>query len=417
MRESSRQPMSYHNLPEVLAPAGDRERLIAAVTFGADAVYLAGKRFGMRAAPANFDETELAWAVSYAHAHGVRVYLTCNTLPDQSEIKELPAFLKMAADCKVDALIISDIGVFSLARRLLPDMELHVSTQAGVVNALTAQTFFEMGARRVVLARELSLEDIRAIRRETDPALELEVFVHGAMCMSVSGRCLISNYLTGRDANRGNCAQSCRWRYRLVEEKHPGEYFPIVEDDEGSYLLNAKDLSLLPYLDQLQEAGVSSFKIEGRAKSAYYVSVITNAYRMGVDLLRKPPYAPPAWLLHEVNKVSHRRYSTGFLFGKPDQYDQDGGYLRSYEVVAVVEGWENGALHCTMRNRFGCGDRIEIVSPGQMPVTCHVEALFDEAGEPLSEVIHPMMRFRLPYSERLPAGTILRKETECDGNE
>ncbi len=401
---------------ELLSPAGDWERFVSAVTFGADAVYLAGREFGMRSSAANFDETLLERAVAYAHAQNVRVYLTCNTFPNHDEITRLPDFFTSAARCGVDALIISDLGVFQLARKLLPEMELHVSTQAGVNNALTAQAFFELGAKRVVLAREMSLEDIAALRADTDPALELEVFVHGAMCMSVSGRCLISDYLTGRSANRGNCAQPCRWNYYLMEEKRPGEYFPIGEDEQGSYLLNAKDLCLLPYLDKLQQAGVNSFKIEGRAKSSYYVSVITNAYRCAMDILQKNPqeYTLPQWILDEVNTVSHRRYSDGFLFGTPKnaQYDKDGGYIRSYDVIATVTGCGEGWLTCTLRNRFACGDTLELLSPENPPQKIKVSEIFDAEGNPLDEAIHPMMEFLLPYPSAVPQGSILRKQSE-----
>lgn len=265
------------NRPEVLAPVGDQERLIAAIQYGADAVYLGGKEFGMRAAPANFDREQLRQAVEYAHSKGVRVYLTCNTLPRNEEIERFPEYIQYVDSIGVDACIVSDIGVFAMVREYAPNMELHVSTQAGIVNYQTANAFYQMGAKRVVLARELSLEEIREIRQRTPEDLELEVFVHGAMCMSFSGRCLLSNYLADRDANRGECAQPCRWNYYLMEEKRPGQYFPVFEDEKGSYILNAKDMCMIEYIDQLIEAGVTSLKIEGRAKSAYYVSVITNA--------------------------------------------------------------------------------------------------------------------------------------------
>ena len=399
------------NKPELLAPAGDPERLRSAVQYGADAVYLGGKSFGMRSAPANFDREQLRWAVEYAHARGVRVYLTCNTLPRGWELDALQSDLLYAREIGIDACIAADLGVMAMIRELAPGMELHASTQTGVVNARTARELFRLGARRVVLARELSLEEIRAIRRDTPPELELEAFVHGAMCMSVSGRCLISNYLAYRDANRGECAQPCRWRYALLEEKRPGEYFPVFEDEQGSYLLNAKDLCMIGHLDELIQAGVTGLKIEGRAKSAYYVAVITNAYRCAVDQYLADPagYRPEPWLLDEVEKVSHRRYTTGFYFGKPDQYYETGSYLREYEVVAVVEECRDGWLYGRQKNRFFPGDRVEVLSPGSRPVEMTVEQLQDEAGAPLESAPHPQMAFRMKTGRAFPAGSMIRK--------
>ena len=275
--------MSNRIKPEVLAPAGDFERLQAAVKYGADAVYLGATSFGMRANAGNFNEEELRAGVKFAHEHGVRVYLTCNILPTNEEADQLEEFLLRAADAGVDALIVADVGILMMARRLVPQIDIHISTQTGVVNYLTANELYKLGAKRVVLARELPLETIREIRRRTPADLEIECFVHGAMCMSFSGRCLLSNYMTGRDANRGECAQPCRWSYYLMEEKRPGQYFPIFEDEHGSYILNAKDMSMIDHIDDLVDAGITSLKIEGRAKSAYYVSVVTNAYRQAVD--------------------------------------------------------------------------------------------------------------------------------------
>ncbi len=309
------------NKIELLAPAGDSERLDAAIRFGADAVYLGGKSFGMRATPQNFNDEELKAAVTEARANGVRVYLTCNTVPGNDEIEAIGDFMRYAASAQVDALIVADIGLLMMAKRIVPEMEIHISTQAGVMNYLTATELYKLGASRVVLARELSIGDIAKLRDKTPPELEIEVFVHGAMCMSFSGRCVISNYLTGRDANRGECAQPCRWGYHLMEEKRPGQFFPVFEDEKGSYILNAKDLCTIDFIDKLAEAGVTSLKIEGRAKSAYYVAVVTNAYRMAVDLYLKDPsgYTLPVWVKEELGRVSHREYSTGFYFGRPEE--------------------------------------------------------------------------------------------------
>ena len=304
------------NKPEVLSPAGDMERLQAALRLAQTAVYLAGTEFGMRSAPANFTEEELAAAVTAAHAQGVRVYLTCNTIPRNAELERLGPFLSFAQDAGVDAFIMTDFGVMELAKRFAPHVDIHISTQAGVANYAAANAFYRMGASRVVLARELTLEEIAGIRTHTPKELELEAFVHGAMCMSFSGRCLLSNYMTGRDANHGDCAQPCRWKYALVEEKRPGQYFPVEETQGGSFILNSRDLCMIRQIPDMIEAGVTSLKIEGRAKSAYYVSVITNAYRLAVGLVHGTPWSACAAMDCGGNrKISHRPYSTGFYLG------------------------------------------------------------------------------------------------------
>ena len=404
------------SIPEVLAPAGDLTRLRAALLYGADAVYLGGRQHTMRSSPQNFTMEELAEACALAHSQGARVYCTCNTLLRNDEVEGLPAFLHEAADCGVDAFIVADMGVLMLCRREVPRVEVHISTQAGVTNYLTARELFALGAKRVVLARELTLEDIAGIRRNTPPELEIECFVHGAMCVSFSGRCLLSNYLLGRDANRGECAQPCRWRYHLVEEKRPGLYFPISEEEDGAYILNAKDMCLLPHIDKLCEAGVTSLKIEGRAKSAYYTAVAANAYRCAVDLYRRDPahYNPPQWLLEEPMKISHREYTPGFLFGRPGdgQCAKSGGYIRRWEAAAVAEDWRDGRLYCTQRNKFRVGDTLEALPPRREPVKVPVTALWDGEGNPIGAVPHPMMAFSLPFPEPLPRGTILRAEAE-----
>lgn len=403
------------NRPEVLAPAGDWERMEAAVRYGADAIYLGGTMFGMRASAAKFDEELLPKAVEYCHQRGVKVYLTCNVLAQNAEIPELERSLLFWRDSGVDALIISDIGIFALAHRLLPDMELHVSTQAGIVNYLTATEFYHMGAKRVVLAREMSLEDIKLLRENTPPELEIECFVHGAMCMSFSGRCLISQYMTGRDANHGECAQSCRWNYRLVEEKRPTEYYPVVEEEEGTYFFNAKDLCVLQQLDQLAQAGINSFKIEGRAKSAYYVSVVANAYKTAVDILMKDPdhYQLPNWLSEEVYKVSHREYSTGFYFDKQQatQCYQSAGYVREWDVVAIVDFVKDGMLYCTQRNRFRVGQTLELLKPGEEPQSFEVSEILDDEENNVEIARHPMRQFHIPWQGEAQEGMILRAQS------
>ena len=403
------------NRPEVLAPAGDMECLAAAVLYGADAVYLGAKQYGMRSAPKNFDGEGLRLAVEHCHSRGVGVYLTCNTLPNNAEADALPEFIRAAGCAGVDALIVADVGVLGLAKRTAPGLDVHISTQTGVVNYLTATELYHMGASRVVLAREMSLGEIRAVRDKTPPELELEAFVHGAMCMSFSGRCVVSQYLTSRDSNRGECSQPCRWGYHLMEEKRPGQFFPVFEDERGSYILNAQDLCMLGHIDKLAEAGVGSLKIEGRAKSVYYVAAVTGAYRQAVDLYKADPkrYDPPQWLLEEVRKVSHRRYSTGFyLEGEPPgQHYACRGYVREWEVVATVDGWRDGVLLCTERNRFGVGEELELLLPGERPRPLTVAALADEEGTPLDTARHPMMRLRIPCEQPVPAGAMLRRKT------
>ena len=398
--------------PELLAPAGDRERFDAALQFGADAVYLAGTSFGMRTAPNNFTADELRRAVADAHKQGVKVYVTCNILPRNDEIKGLPAFLEEWQDMGVDALIAADLGVMSLAQKYAPKCDLHVSTQFGIVNSETANRLHEMGASRVVLARELSLDEIREIRKETPASLELEAFVHGAMCMSYSGRCMLSAYLNGRDGNRGDCAQPCRWPYQFVEPHRPDRPFTIDEDETGTYLFNAHDLNMIRHLPALAEAGISSFKIEGRAKAAYYVAVTTNAYRMALDGWKASgcatDYQPEDWIVEELNTVSHRPYGTGFYFGQPHQDTRSGGYIREYEVVAVAKEWQDGIQHLEQRNRFFAGETLSVLSPGQPLRQIATDGLMDGEGNPIEVAPHPTMALQVPLAEPLLPGSILR---------
>lgn len=404
--------------PEVLAPAGDRERLEAALRFGADAVYLGGKLFNMRAGTRSFTQEELAEAVKLTHQMGKRLYLTCNTLLNNEEADLLPQYMAEVHEMGVDAAIVSDIGVLMAAQRAVPELELHISTQAGVTNWLTATELHRLGAKRVVLARELPLTEIEELCRRIPRELEVEVFVHGAMCMSVSGRCLLSQYLTGRDANRGACTQPCRWKYALMEEKRPGQYYPVEEDGHYSYILNAKDLCLIEYLDKLAKAGVHSFKIEGRAKSAYYTAVTAGAYRAATDLMWRDPehYRCPDWLREEVTKVSHRDYTTGFLFGPPEagQCYETGGYIRRWEVAGVVTGYdaENRRLLCVQRNKFAVGQPLELVLPLQGVRTFTPEKLYDAEGLPVNCVPHAAAPFMMDYPEPLPQGTLLRMTVE-----
>lgn len=397
--------------PELLAPAGDMERLIYAINFGADAVYLGGKAFGMRAGPQNFTIEEMKNAVDYAHSKGVKVYLTCNIVPHNEDIKKYADYIHSAAKAGVDAAIVSDIGLMSMTKALEPDLDIHISTQAGVANYVTANELYNMGAKRVVLAREVTLDEIREIREKTPSDLEIEVFVHGAMCMSFSGRCLLSSYMTHRDANRGECAQPCRWGYYLMEEKRPNEFYKVFEDERGSYILNAKDMCMIEHIDKLLEAGVTSLKIEGRAKSMYYVSVVTNAYRHAIDeFLGNKSISE--WVLDEVRKVSHRDYSTGFYFGdgKSNQYYKDSGYIRNYDIVAVVDKCENGFMYLTQRNKFSVGDTVEILTPTDKPIRFNVKDMYNEQDESIENAPHAMMKLKIRSDIEVPPMSIVRMD-------
>ncbi len=403
-------------IPEVLAPAGDRERFDKALQFGADAIYLGGAEFGMRAAPSNFTFEQLAQAVEDAHKKNVKVYLTCNTVPNNEEIKRLPDFLRQAQQANVDALIISDLGTMNIAKKFAPDTEIHVSTQAGITNYETANVFYSLGAKRIVTAREVSLVDIAEIRANIPEDMDIECFVHGAMCMSFSGRCLISNYLTARDANKGDCAQPCRWKYHLMEETRPGEYFPIFEDAHGTYLMNSRDMCMIEHIPEMVKAGITSFKIEGRAKSAYYTAVITNAYRAAVDGYLKNPsddYVPEQWIIDEVRKVSYREYCTGFYFGRPQDDAQmfyDGGYKREWNVAAEIIDSNGKTVTGILRNRFFEGDELEVMQLGEKPFKIKVNNLTDENGEKIDNAPHPMMKFSFECDKEVKTGAILRKE-------
>ncbi|WP_295217554.1 U32 family peptidase [Ruminococcus sp.] len=407
---------TLRNKPELLAPAGDLERLQAALDYGADAIYLGRESFSMRAAASNFHSAEqLQEAVALAHRYGKKVYLTCNTLPRNEEIPTFPQFLQEAADAGADALILADLGLLATARKLAPDMEIHMSTQTGIVNYASCQALYDMGVKRAVLARELSLEEIAEIRAKIPADMELEVFVHGAMCMSFSGRCLLSAYLTGRDANRGACAQPCRWNYHLMESTRPGQYFPVEETDEGTYIFNAKDLCMIDHLQDLLDAGVDSLKIEGRNKSAYYVAIVTNAYRAALDAVLSGQPAPQ-WALDEVVQVSHREYCTGFFYGRENasQRYESSSYVRNCDVVAVVQKWRDGRLYLTQRNRFFAGDTLEILAPGQPPVTVAAESLENGNGEVIETANHAMMDCSIACEKTFPAGSVVRKPFSCE---
>ncbi len=404
--------MDKQQKPELLCPAGDEERLSAALLFGADAVYLAGKEFGMRSAPANFDDEQLRRAATRCHEAGRKLYVTCNILPRNEEMDRLPAYLEQL-DGVADALIVADLGAMRLAQKYAPHCGLHVSTQLGVVNYETANMLWDMGASRVVLARELSLAEIMEIRSRTPSELELEAFVHGAMCMSYSGRCLLSSYLTGRDGNHGDCAQPCRWQYQLIEPTRPDQPLTAVEEGHGTYLFNANDLCMIEHIPALYKAGITSFKIEGRAKAAYYVAGVTNAYRQAIDTWFADgcpdEWVLPDWLKHEPYTVSHRPYGTGFYFGDPSQNTVTGGYIREYQAAAVVVGYENGELIVSQRNRFCEGDILETVVPAEKPFAFPAVGLKNKEGESITATPHPTMIVRIPFDRPLPVGSYLRR--------
>ena len=398
---------------ELLAPAGDAERLRLAVLYGADAVYLAGTTFGMRSFAGNFeDDGALEDAVRFAHGRGVRVHVTVNTMPRNDEVARLPAYLERLDSYGVDALIVADVGVLSLAKRYAPHAEKHISTQASIVNYQSANVWHELGADRVILARELTLEEIAEIRAKTPPSLQIEVFAHGAMCVSYSGRCLLSNYMAGRDSNRGACAQPCRYEYALMEEKRPGEYFPVYEDEKGTYIMNSRDMCMIDHIPALMAAGVDSLKIEGRAKSAYYAAIVTGAYRHVIDDVCAGREIDPVWR-DEVEHVSHRHYSTGFFFGQPGQYTESSRYIRDWQICAVVLSCdEDGMATLSLRNKFARGDEVEIVGPDLRPFTMTVPLMEDGDGLPVEEPRNPQMEFRMQLPVQVPAFSMVRHKVD-----
>ena len=403
-------------IPELLCPAGDLTRLKAAVDYGADAVYLAGEEFGMRTAATNFGEEDLKEGIEYAHKNGVKVHITCNTIPHNEEIPRLPAFLELIDSLGADAVIAADLGTIGLIKKYAPRLELHASVQSGICNYETANAFYSLGAKRVVLARELSLDEIAEIRAKTPKDLEIEAFAHGAMCVSFSARCLLSSYMTGRDSNRGDCAQPCRWSYSLMEEKREGQYFDITETDKGTYILNANDLCMAEHLDKMAKSGIDSIKIEGRAKSHYYVAVTANAYRGALDSLKAKGdnWSLPSWVSDELNKISHRTYSTGFFFGRPEnaQTYENAGYIRDYAVAAIVDGYEDGFITATLKNKFLRGQVLDCLEPKSPPFTVNTHRLYDIDGLAIDSAPHPMMKIKIPFDRPIKSGAMLRMKTE-----
>jgi putative protease len=409
--------------PELLAPAGNLERLKTALAYGADAVYIGGRQFGLRAFADNFTMEEMARGVAYAHSLNKKVYVTMNIFAHNEDFEGMEEYIAYLDRINVDAVILSDPGILSLVKQTAPGIEIHLSTQANNTNWRSAEFWHKQGVKRIILARELSLGEISEIRNKTPDSLSLEAFIHGAMCISYSGRCVISNYLTGRDANRGECAQPCRWKYHLVEEKRPGEYMQVLEDDRGSYLFNSKDLCMIEHIPELIEAGIDSLKIEGRMKTAYYSAVVVKAYRKELDryLKNTEDYTFDQASLTELRKASHRPFTTGFYFNKPSADDHVYGnsqYIRSYDFVGLYLDYiqDKGLMKVEQRNSFGVGDKLEIMQPGEDFIEYRVTSMFDSEFNAISIAPHPQQIVYIPYPRCLKPYSILRraKNTSSD---
>ncbi|MEI8200102.1 MAG: U32 family peptidase [Eubacteriales bacterium] len=406
---------------EILSPAGDMEKLKAAVAYGADAVYLAGKSFGLRAGSGNFDHDEMKEAVDYAHGHGVLCYITMNILAHAKDIAVLDSEIHFCHEIGADALIVSDAGIFRRIRRLYPDFEIHISTQASITNADGCLFWYEQGARRIVLARELTLSEIADIRRQIPDDLKLECFVHGAMCMSYSGRCLLSNYFTGRNANHGECAQPCRWKYSVTEEKRPDQPIPVEEDERGTYLFNSKDICMIDHIPELVQAGIDSFKIEGRIKGSFYAATTTKAYREALDAYLVSPdgYKADPFCQEILDRTVHRVFGTGFFYDMPADNAQihlDDTYLRPAFVAGMVIGYdrENGLAIISQRNKISEGDILHVLMPAGRHEPILAEGLLDENREPIQSTPRAKMLYYLPVREELPVFTFLSRDGDKD---
>ena len=405
------------NKVELLAPAGSLEKLKTAILFGADAVYCGGLNFGLRAGADNFTVEELKAGIEFAHQRDKKVYMTLNMIPHNEELAQLPEYIEQIKELNLDALIISDPGVFAFVKEEMPEMEIHISTQANNVNWASALFWAEQGAERIILARELSRDEVREIAEKTAGKIELEYFVHGAMCISYSGRCLLSNYFVGRDANKGDCAQSCRWKYHLVEEKRPGEYYPIAENDEGTFIMNSRDLNLAEEIPELIEMGLSSLKIEGRMKSVHYAATVVNTYRQLIDQYYEDPknFEPDPKLLAELRKISHRDYTKGFYYGKPGaegQRYESSSYLRTYDFMGVIKDYDAAKQEAVVevRNKIFKGDQLELIVPGRKTFTINAAYLINEEGKEIEAAPHPKQLIKIPISSEIPAGSLLRRK-------
>ncbi len=407
------------NKAELLAPAGDLEKLYTAIDYGADAVYTGGEMFSLRSACENFSFDEMAKGVDYAHRFGKKVYLACNCFARNNEIAVLPEYITNMAAAGIDGCIVSDLGTFSVIRETCPDLKVHISTQASTANYASCLAWYKLGARRIVLSRELSLREITEIRRRIPVDLELETFVHGAICVSHSGRCLLSDYMAGRSANRGDCAHSCRWKYALVEEKRPGQYMPITETDTGTFIMNSKDLNMIRHLPEMLMAGINSLKIEGRVKSQYYVASVVSAYRRALDTFYEDMDAYMERrdeFYEDTCKVSHHEYFTGFFLDEPGRDGQQYGtasYVRDWEVCAEVLRYDalRGLAYCEQRNKFFQGDTLEALYPGGDRLTFDADILLDENYQPIASTPHAAMRFYVSVPKMLPRGAYLRRRT------
>lgn len=401
---------------ELLAPAGNLERLKVALLYGADAVYAGGDAYSLRVRAKNFSYEDLARGIDLTHQAGKKFYLTANVILHNEEIDDFIDFLKQAKTLSPDGLIISDLGAFHLAKEFAPEIPIHVSTQANNVNYATVNSWHKLGASRVVLARELTLPEVRTIREKTDPALELEAFVHGAMCISYSGRCLLSSYMTGRNSNSGDCAHPCRWNYSLVEQQRPGEYYPVYENERGTFIFNSKDMCMIEHIPELVNSGVTSFKIEGRVKTEYYVATVVGAYRRAIDSYLDNPEKyvfRPEWM-EELYKVSNRGYTTGFWLGNPYSRGQEyetGGYIRNYDVAAISCGTnEDGLTTFIQKNKLSVGDEVEVIAPNAQPFAYTITKMIDSIGNDLKSVPHPMQEFRMDMGRPLPEYAMIRKK-------
>lgn len=413
--------LKRHKKPELLCPAKDLEVLKTAVNFGADAVYIGGEAFSLRAKARNFSHDEMAEGIAYAHEHGVRVHVTANILAHNADLEGAEAYFHELEELQPDAILIADPGMFMIAKRICPDIDLHISTQANNTNWATFAFWHQLGAKRVVCARELSLNEIRQIRDRVSDDLEIEAFVHGAMCISYSGRCLLSSYFTGRDANRGACTHPCRWKYAVAEETRPGEYLPIEENDRGTFIFNSKDLCMIEHIPELIAAGIDSFKIEGRMKTALYVATVARTYRRAIDdcMESEERYrANMPWYLNEIKKCTYRRFTTGFYFGRPDEdsmvYDSN-TYVSDAVHLGIVSGVDGqGRARFMQKNKFSVGDTIVIMKPDGRDVPAKVLSLTTEDGQPQESAPHPKQILFAQLSEPAQTGDILRAESEAD---
>jgi U32 family peptidase len=402
---------------ELLAPAGNLEKLKMAVLYGADAVYMGGEEFGLRASADNFSAGDMKRGIEFAHSKGKRVYVTMNIIPHNEDLEKMPSYVEEIAGMGADAIILSDPGVYAIVRGTVPSMEIHLSTQANNTNWRSAKFWFEQGLKRVILARELSFGEIAEIREKTPRELELEVFIHGAMCISYSGRCLLSNYMAGRDSNRGLCAHPCRWKYYLVEEKRPGEYMPVVENDRGTFIYNSKDLCMIEHIPELMQSGVSSFKIEGRMKSSFYVATVVKAYREAIDTFYENPekYRFRQDWLDELSKASHREYTTGFFFDKPSgegQIYHTSSYIREYDFVGLVTAYnrETGIATVEQRNRMYNGEEVEVVGPTGGFYLQKLRDMKNSVGEAIDVAPHPQMTVYMPMDQPVEEFAMLRRK-------